>query len=406
MMPRPADTVIAVALTLAFLLAAADAHATLTRTGALGGGADYLEDDAAAMVWYAALLDYPDQAVLALGDYDHDADGSWNRRTLGGGGALHAALGPGGDWATLGVYAQEDLPEGEPGGGIDLLAARRFGRLGLALRGGFTSYSRGANSTETDGSGESLYYHSYGVGARWDMSDDVYADLAGEIVNVQGDAAEEDLWRLPTQQTWSTWGLRTRWFVAAGENLAIVPLLDYRRDDRQAYDPTVAAPADRHAWRTTAGVGFDLLPDGDNLVVVSAEYRQGRQRHDRLPGSSTMWEYDAADLRYKEIHVRVGLESRVLAWLTLRGGLAYQRLQRELRAERGDTLPDQPDRWYEDKDIDVLVPVTLGLGLHLGAIHADVLLNGRHPATWGTFPFGPTSAEEGTFTSVTVGYDF
>ena len=29
-------------------------------------------------MWYGALLDYPDQAVLDLGDYDHDGEGSWN----------------------------------------------------------------------------------------------------------------------------------------------------------------------------------------------------------------------------------------------------------------------------------------------------------------------------------------
>ena len=245
---------LAVAALLTAVLAAVDAHATLTRTRALGGGADYLEDDAGAMTWYAALLDYPDQAQLALGDYDHAADGAWNQRTSGGGGALHAAVGPGGRWGTVGVYAQEDLPKGEPGGGINLLAARRFGRLGVALRGGFTSYSRGANSTETDGYGESLYYHSYGAGARWDASDAVYGDLAAEIVNVQGDAAEEGLWRLPTQQTWSTWGVRTRWFVGMGETVAVVPLLDYRRDDRQVYDemwpppPTATPGAPPPAW--------------------------------------------------------------------------------------------------------------------------------------------------------------
>ena len=76
----------ALAILAAALVAAAPASATLTRARTLGGDLHYFEDDAGVTVWYGALLDYPDQAVLDLGDYDHDASGSWNQRTTGAAG--------------------------------------------------------------------------------------------------------------------------------------------------------------------------------------------------------------------------------------------------------------------------------------------------------------------------------
>ena len=390
----------------ALLLAASQATATLTRVRSLGGNLNYLEDDAGATVWYAPLLDYPDQIVLDVGDLNHDASGSLNQSLTHSAGSFHARLDEAGKWGTIGVYVQEDLPQDAPGGGATLLAARQFGKVGIGLKGQFTSHFEGFNSTETDGTGESLYFHAYGLGARWDVSDGVYGDIAGEIVNVQGDAASQDLWHLSTQQTWTTWGARTRWFIGLSETTVLVPVFDHRQDDRQVYDDIIAAPADQHARRTTAGLGFNLLPDPDNLVVISAEYRWGLEQHDRLDGNSTAWEYDYSELVYNEGHVRVGLESRVLPWLTVRGALEYYRLQQERLATRGETVPGEADRWAEAKSIEVLTPITLGFGFHFGSFQADLLLNARWSETYGTFPFGPQTNERGTYSALTLGYRF
>jgi hypothetical protein len=402
---RPVPLVLLLAVLAATLLAAGPASATLTRARTLGGDLNYFEDDAGVTAWYGALLDYPDQAVLDLGDYDHDGEGAWNQRTSGTAGAFHAILDAGGRWGVA-AYLQEDLPAGAPGGGATLIGAHRLGRVDLALRAQFTSYFEGANSTEVDGFGQSLYFHGYGLGLRWDLSDRVYADLAGDLVNVQGDDTDQDLWSLPPQQTWSTWTARARCFVAVGEHSVLVPVLDHRQDDRQVVAEVIGAPADQHARLTAAGLGFNLLPDPDNLIVVSAEYRWGHERHERLRGDSTVWDYDASELEYNEVHARVGVESRVLPWLTLRGAISYLRLQQELLATRVETSAGEPDRWLEEKSIEVLTPVTLGFALHLGSFQADVLLNARRSETYGTVPFGPTPAADGTYTAITLGYSF
>jgi len=403
--PRPTAAV-ALAAVVLFAALAAPASATLTRVRTLGDGASYLEDDSNALVWFASLVDYPDQAVLDLGDLDHDAPGSLNQSLTNSAGGFHARLDQAGRWGTVGLYVQEDLPAGAPGGAVTLLWARELGEVVLGLKGSFSSYFEGENSTETVGYGESLYFHVYGASARWDVNDGLYGDLAYEIVNVQGDAAEQGSYSLPPQQTWSTWGARTRWFVAASPTVVVVPVFDHRQDDRQVYAEIPAAPADQHAYRTAVGCGVNLLADPDNLVVVSAEYRWGRELYDRLVDQSTSWEYDHSDRHYEEIQARVGLESRVLPWLAVRGSLQYLRLQDELRKTRGHTLPEDPDRWAEDQSITILTPITLGVGLFAGPFQADLVLNARWGETYGTFPFTASPQERGTYTGITFGYRF
>lgn len=386
--------------------AAVPADASLARLRALGDGAAYLEDVAHVMVWFALLVDYPDQVVLDLGHLDHDAPGSLNRSLVGPAGGLHARLDQAGRWGTFGVYVQETLPAGAPGGAITLLGARQFGRMALGGKAMFSSHFRGCNATDSWGQGEGLYFHAFGLAARWDLRRGLYGDLAAEIVNIQGDAGEEDLWRLPYQQTWTTWGARTRWFVSLGENTALVPVIDHRQDERQVYAAVLAAPADRLARRTAAGLGLNLLPDGDNLVVISGELTWGRDRHHRLTNSGTGHEFDHGDRRYNEIHARVGLESVVTPWLTVRGALQYWRLQHELDLSRGGPPGGPPDRWAEDRSIEVLTPITLGLGFFAGPFFVDLVLNARWTETYGTFPFAPVSAARGTFTGINLGYRF
>ncbi len=382
-------------------VAATPAGATLARQRALGDGAAYVEDDANVLVWFASLVDYPDQLVLDFGHLDHDARGF-----RGSGGGLHAQLDRAGRWGTAGLYVQERLPAGAPGGAVSLLGARAFGRLALGAKAMFSSHFEGSNATGSYGHGEGLYLHSFGLAARWDVRPGLYGDLAGEVVNVQYDGSEQDLWSLPYQQTWSTWGARARCFVGLNQSAALVPVLDHRRDERPAYAAVLAAPADLAARRTAAGLGLNLLPDADNLVIISGEYCWGHERHDRLAGMSWVYEYDRAAVEYNEIHARVGFESRVLPWLSLRGALQYWRLQHELVAERESVLGAEADRWFADRSIRVLAPVTLGVGLHAGALQADVVFNARWTETYGAFPFGPQAGQRGTYTGVVLGYRF
>ncbi len=401
---RPIPTLLLAALWTLTLVASA--LATGPRVRALGDGGAYFEDDTAPLLWFGALVDYPDQIVLDLGEYDHDGSGTFNERMLGSGGRATLRLDEAGRWGVLGLAVQEDLPAGAPGGAINLLGARRFGAHTLGARVMLSSHFDGANSSETFGTGESLYFHSYGVATRWDVSDRLYGDVVGEVVNTKSDGNEEQLYTLPAQSVWSSWAVRTRWFWAASDQVVLVPVVDTRHDDRDLLSTRVGAPADQAAWQSSVGLGVDLLRDPDNLVIVSGEWRWGAEDHRRLRGHSTGWEYDASELEYHEIHARVGLESRVLPWLTVRGSLQYLRLQRELRLSRSEFEPGDPDRWAEDTEIHVRTPITLGCALHAGAFQADLVLNGHWSEPAGAVPFAPRPVETGTFSGLSLRYLF
>ena len=394
-------------------IAPPEAAATLARVRGLGDGAAYLEDDANVLTWFASLVDHPDRVVLDLGHLDHDRAGSLNRTLSGGGGGLHAQLDRAGHWGTLGLYVQETLPAGAPGGAITLLGARRFGKLAVGGKAMFSSHYEGSNATEIYGEGEGLYFHAFGLSTRWSVRPGLTGDIAAEIVNVQGDAGRQDLWYLPYQQAWTTWGARTRWFLALSEVATLVPAFDHRQDDRQALAALLDAPADRHARRTAAGLGMNLQPAGHDqqpfgqtLVVISGELSWGRERNTRLPDSGFIYEYDRSDATYREVHARVGLETMVQPWLTIRGALQYYRLQNEVDAARGLTDEGRPVRWLEERRIQVLTPITLGVSLHAGPFQADLVLNARWTETYGTFPFGPVASARGTYTGVVLGYRF
>jgi hypothetical protein len=394
------------AVAVLILAAAAPGNATQARLRTLGDGAAYLEDDSNVLFWFASLIDYPDQIVLDLGHLDHDAGGSLNRSLVGPAGGLHARLDQAGRWGSVGLYIQEMLPAGAPGGAITLLGARSFGTFSFGAKAMFSSHFEGSNATDFYGHGEGLYFHVFGLASRLDLADGLYGDIAGEIVNTQSDAIEEDLWHLPAQQTSTSWSARTRWFLGLNEKAALVPVFGHRRDDRQVFAAALDAPADRRARRTAVGLGLNLIPDPDNLVVVSSELCWGREQHDRLPEQAVFYEYDRSDFAYKEVHARVGLETVVLPWLTVRGALQYWRLQHEHDRWRGGGGLGPVDRWREDRSITVLTPITLGVGLHAGPFQADLVFNARWVETYGTFPFGPQEAARGTYTGINLGYRF
>lgn len=405
MLPRE-RLLAAASLALVVIAVAGPTTATSPRVRALGDGATYVEGDTAPLAWFGALVDYPDQIVLDLGEYDHGGAGTFNENLFGGGGGATVRLDEAGRWGVLGLYAQEDLPAEAPGGAINLLGARRFGAVSLGARVMLSSHFDGDNSTETDGASESLYFHSYGLGARWDASDRVYGDLAGELVNTKSDGSEQDLWSLPAQSVWSSWALRSRWFWAVSDAVVLVPAVDHRRDDRDLYSARIGAPAAQASWQSSIGVGVNLLRDPDNLIVISGEWRWGTEEHERLRGQSVGWQYDAAELDYHEIHARVGLESRILPWLSVRGSLQYLRLQRETRWQRSEIVAGDPDRWAEDTQINVRTPITLGCALHLGRFQADLVLNGHASEAPGMVPFAPRPADTATYSGLSLRYLF
>jgi hypothetical protein len=386
-------------LAAALLLVAVAALATSARVRALGGQSDFFEDDVAVQRWYGALIDYPDAAYLEAGDWNHDTgdlDG-----TAGG---LHFQFDAAGTWGTAAMYFGDDLPEPDPGGWFRLLYGRRFGGLALAATFRGTSYSQ-ATSEPPDHAlqGTSRFLHDLGLGARWDLGDLLYADVAAEIRegeidyydNENGITVEDD-------GGFHSWGARARVFHGIDERAAVVYRLEWYRDRRPVTDAVMDGLVDLDRETFRAGLGFDILVDPDNLLLASVDYDRREEDRDAVHPFYATWEHGWRD--WWRLEVRVGVESRLLPWLTLRAAASYRRTVDESLYSY-TWAPDFEERLY-DYDLGVETPVVLGLGLHYGNVDADLVINDKalfDPTT------GAARRDTGagdTYTSLTLRYGF
>lgn len=382
----------------ASLLAAAPTPASTARVRALGGIPDLIEDDSGTLRWYGALVDYPNLGVLELGDWAHNLSGAARDDLASRGGGAHVRLDEAGRWGTLAVRFGEDLPAPDPGGWFMATYARRLGPVSLGVATQATSYSR-ASTVNSFGylQGESRFLHLVGLGVRWDVSDDMYVDLAADVLDSEVDYYDEA--RNVSHDNlggWNSFGLRGRVFRSLTEQLVWVGRVDWFRDTRPVSDEVFDGLVDLDADHIQGGFALHLMPDPDNLVVFSADYRGievDRHAYERLSqwqrGYREWWRFDA----------RVGLESRVLPWLTVRASASYRR-----HVDETQYVFDWPtfQEVAYDYTVRVDTPVTVGFGLHLGAVDCDIVINDTAPFEVGHGLDGFADGEHANLTSVTL----
>ena len=392
------------------LFYATEAVATSSRIRSLGGGGGYFEDDNNVLRWYGSLPEYGNLAVVELGTFDLDADDddAWDERVSGQGGGFHVNFDQAGKWGTAAIYTQEDSPGwpngGTPGGHFSALYGRRFGAFTPGL------YFRGTSFTQTDATddspllGLSEYLHDFGLGLRVDAAENVYFDLAGEIMNSQfdyiatGDAINDDDYT----NTWDSYGLRARLFWRLSEKVAWVPLFDYYKDDRETFSVLMRDVAKLDAHLLRAGFGFNVFPDSDNMVLFSAEYRSGKENLDGVWSPAAR--YHTSRNEFFSLSTRFAVESRVVSWLTLRAGVAYHRIDDEYYRIR--YVSNDDDEYVAQRSVRVEVPLSLGLGMAFGHFGADLVINGNTPFSLGYLFTGAAGSEIATFSSITLSYWF
>ncbi len=387
------------------------ATATTARVRSLGGQADFLEDDANVLRWYGSLVDYPRQAVLELGNFDHRGGGPFTGHLSGEGGGLHVRFDRGGAWGVGAFYFGEDLPSPAAGGWIGLLWARRWGRLDIGAFFLASSFSDVSLAPASGGlHGDSDFLHDAGLGLRWDLAANLYADLAANLTHVEVDYfhAERGV-AVVDAGGWDSFGLRGRLWHGITDHVAAIYRLHWYRDLRPLVDPALDDLADLDASTFGAGIGCNVLPDADNLFVVSVDYR--RRDDDRRARHPVEARFERGRQEWWRLHVRGGLEARVLPWLTVRAAASYQRTVDESLLTF-DWAEDYQERSY-DYTVSVATPVVLGLGVHLGPFDADVVLNDTAPYSLDHLPRGGSGHEScdrsdrGTrYTSVTLGLRF
>jgi hypothetical protein len=369
------------------LLLSAPASATSTRILSLGGDGEYLEDEHNVLFWPGSLPDYPNVGILELGDVLAEGD-DWSSPVRQGGG-VHFRLARSDRWGTGALYLSE-AREGEqlPGTWTALWACTCEG-LQLGLLG---SWSRFA---ETVG-GQDAWQEdtAVGLGLRADLGGRLYGDLAGVWYGTDrdygGGAVEEG--------RWGSYAWRLRLFIGLRDNVAAVPFFENAGRDHLAWREDLGDPpvTDLDARLTRAGLGLNVLPDADNLLVASYEYRWGKEDYSRLPWYGLSLEEN----RLARHVLRLGAESRQLAWLTLRGAVRQEIRDDERATHFGGGFEYRQD--FRDPTLELSV----GIGLHLGAFDLDLLVNDKAPFSLGFFLTGAGQEEDVNFTSATLSYTF
>jgi hypothetical protein len=368
------------------LLLSSPASATSTRILSLGGDGDYFEDEHNVLFWPGSLPDYPNVGILELGDVlAEDGDRAAPVRQ---GGGVHFRLEQAGRWGTAALYLSEAGKSEQVPGTLTAAWARAFGDLQLGLLG---SWSRFAEP----GEGPDMWQEEsgIGIGLRADLGEHVYGDMAAVWYGTDrfyGGAVEEG--------RWGSYVWRLRLFLGLRENLAVVPLLENTGQAHLAWREDLGVPmaTDLDARRTRVGLGLNVLPDADNLLVASYEYRWGKEDYGRSPWYGLYLEEN----KLARHILRLGVESRQLAWLTLRGSVRQEMMHDERWTHFGGGLV------YREDAKEPRLELSLGLGLHLGAFDADLLVNDKAPFSLGSFLTGAGQEEAVNFTSVTLAYTF
>lgn len=397
------------AVLISLALVAGTAAATSTRVRSLGGAGGFFEDDHNVLRWYGSIVDYPNLAFAELGQFDLDTeDRDPDERITEQGGGFHAAFDAEQRWGVIAAYftaepALVDEIGGIPGGAFTALWGRSFDRTALAIffRGTSFTESSAANSQELKGRAE--YHHWLGVGLRTDLAPTAYLDIAAEVHNTQFDYADLDS-NIATgfSNSWDGWGARARAFIGLSEKVVCVPLVEHIRDIRETFSATLNDAGLLDVYLNRVGVGINYLPDPDNLVVITADYRDKKAE---LVGRRSLFaDYGRQVVDGYVLGGRIGVESRVLAWLTLRLGVEYRRTDENVTLLQLAGSGQQV--WFASHDVHVRTPLNLGLGFNFGSFSADVVVNDGAPFGLGYALTGAGRSDSATFTSITLSYGF
>ncbi len=386
---------LALAFAATLALAAAPAAATDARVRSLGGLADAFEDDSNALRWPGSLMDYAGQASLGLSE---EQDGALS--TFGG---ANVGLDADRRWGVLGLAFADQLPDGERGGYFSAGYAHRLGPVNAALTFRGTTYGTAANPAgDAEFTNDARYMHSWGVGARADLADGIYVDAAAELVRSELEYDDDALGISVHELSSDSHAWRLRGFARVSDKVVLVPHVSYGHDVRPTVSDALGGVADLSGWDTLAGLGVNALLDPDNLVLVSLEYLSlQRDWSARYPEQTT---FDAGWRDMWQFVVRVGLESRVQPWLTLRAGAVYRRQTDEWYL--GEALPggatDYDYRW----NVGVAVPVSVGIGLHFGAFDGDLAVHDGGLLATDELPAGLEETDDGAVIAATLRYGF
>ncbi len=386
-------------------------QASSTRLASLGGSGGFLEDDNNVLRWYGSLGDYPDLALIETGHFDlsNGYDDEWGRSLSGPGGGIHIQFDQARRWGTGGLYFHGRADDSDPGslhrgylgGSVSLLYAHQVAGISGTLMYRHTADTESQVDSQQPTPAESAYDRSrddIGLGARFDLSERAYLDLAGDIRHLADRASGHDPvnldWDTGDLGSWNNFGLRARAIIGLNDRLALVPLAEYIGEDfiGTSYAGTVRPheTSDNAGRLFRLGAGLDFFIDADNFLLFSAEYLDGQVDHTirDLDGAVNLfWQED-----YSVLLMRLAFETRLAHWITVRASSGYEHLD-----NRGD-LPNPATGEH--------IPLGLGVGLHVGTLIVDLALTDREPQGLSRYSAALPATESATWLSITLSYGF
>lgn len=391
-----------VSVTLVCLLMLAPVtRATSTRITSLGGDGDYFADSLHVVRWFGCLPDYPNLGILELGELG-EAEADAGDAPVRQGAGFHHRLDGVGQWGTVAVYLSAVDEAGQVPGTVTTAWARAFGRWQVGL---FHSWTRIWQSAEQQTSSNLSRVEENrvcGLGLRAELGERLYGDLAGEWIGTNREYVDTaaDL-RQKETGAWQSFAWRWRLFIGLGDRIVLVPVVAHTR---QVHLTSVMGPpqvAFRDGRLTSVGLGINVFPDSDNMLLVSYERRLGAE--DYLPAQMSAPDSPHLENSYRSHRLRVGLESRVLSWLTLRGGALQVVPDHEFAVHFRWDGSTSTSLSYEGEP---RLELTVGLGLHFGAFDADFAISDGAPFSFGHFLTGAGESERQHFSAITLAYHF
>jgi len=389
--------------------AATTAVADTARLAALGGNADYVQDERAVLRWYASGVDHDGVAVFDLGRFDTGGGGKpWSDRISAQSGGVHARLGHDGQWGTAAAYFHTDgvqaaptqIHADYPGGAFSLVWARAWGgwTVGAGFRGSTNSDFGYDEATVI--MGRTDYRHDWGLGLRRRLSSRALVEVAGEVRDVQFAYDDQARNISVADAGHRSYGVRARATLALSPQVTMIPLCDYARDIQTIYSEPLGDVAGEDAWQLRLGLGWNVeRPNGDRLVF-SAEYRDARENQDGL--GSLYRDFDLQQRKWWSINVRAAAESDLRPWLTARVSLQYRRVDDEAKLAWLD--PQLPVRYGYDVHIGVDTPLGVGVTARTGRFLLDAAYNDRAPLSLTTAPDANTPRQAANYATLSVRY--
>ena len=147
------------------------------------------------------------------------------------------------------------------------------------------------------------------------------------------------------------------------------------------------------------GLGLMLLPNADTMLLVSTEFRTGREVHHLRDEDAWDALWMLGERGFQQIRGRLGAESRVTSWLSLRAAVQYVRGKDEIDRVGGDA--------HERLDFEkVVTPISVACALHIGDFDIDFVHNDSAPVNPGLMGEGLGVDGRDGFSSVSVGFVF